>query len=44
MIELATFSRSGLLGLFFGLLVLVVPYRHLFLRPRFLVPLGGVFV
>ena len=32
-IELATFSRSGLLGLFFGLLVLAVPYRHLFLRP-----------
>jgi len=41
-IELATFSRSGLLGLFFGLLVLAVPYRHLFLRPRFLAPLGAV--
>ena len=43
-IELATFSRSGLLGLFFGLLVLAVPYRHLFLRPRFLAPLGAVFL
>ena len=43
-IELATFSRSGLLGLFFGLLVLAVPYRHLFLRARFLAPLGVVFL
>jgi O-antigen ligase len=43
-VELATFSRSGLLGLFFGLLVLAVPYRHLFLRPRFLVPLGAIFL
>ena len=43
-IELATFSRSGLLGLFFGLLVLAVPYRHLFLRARFLAPLGAVFL
>jgi len=43
-VELATFSRSGLLGLFFGLLVLVVPYRHLFLRPRFLAPLGAIFL
>jgi O-antigen ligase len=44
LVELATFSRSGLLGLFFGLLVLAVPYRHLFLRARFLVPLGAVFL
>jgi hypothetical protein len=43
-IELATFSRSGLLGLFFGLLVLAVPYRHLFFRKQFLAPLGAVFV
>jgi O-antigen ligase len=43
-IELATFSRSGLLGLFFGLVVLAVPYRHLFFRARFLVPLGVVFL
>jgi hypothetical protein len=40
--ELATISRSGLLGLGVGLLVLALPYRHLFLRPRFLVPLGAV--
>jgi O-antigen ligase len=44
LVELATFSRSGLLGLFFGLLVLAVPYRHLFLRARFLVPLGAIFL
>ena len=42
LIELATISRSGMLGLFCGLLVLVVPYRHLLLRPRFLLPLAGV--
>jgi O-antigen ligase len=41
-VELATFSRSGLLGLFFGLLVLAVPYRR-FLRTRaLLAPLAGV--
>ena len=44
LLELATFSRSGMLGLLCGLLVLVVPYRHLFVRPRFLVPLGAIFV
>jgi O-antigen ligase len=39
---LATLSRSGLLGLGVGLLVLVLPYRR-FLRSRaLLVPLGGV--
>ncbi len=43
-VELATFSRSGLLGLACGFLVLLVPYRHLFLRRRFLVPLLGIFV
>ena len=42
LIELATISRSGMLGLLCGLLVLVVPYRHLLLRPRFLLPLAGV--
>jgi O-antigen ligase len=41
-IELATFSRSGFLGLFCGLLVLAVPYRHFLLRARFLAPLGAV--
>jgi O-antigen ligase len=38
-VELSTFSRSGLLGVAVGLAVLAIPYRHLFLRPRFLVPL-----
>jgi hypothetical protein len=39
-VELTTLSRSGLLGIFVGLCVLAIPYRHLFLKPRFLVPLG----
>jgi O-antigen ligase len=43
-VELATLSRSGLLGLGCGLLVLAVPYRRHLLRPRFLVPLGVVLV
>jgi O-antigen ligase len=43
-VELLTFSRSGLLGLFFGLLVLAVPYRHMVLRARFLAPLGVLFL
>ncbi len=42
--ELATLSRSGLLGLACGLVVLAVPYRHLLLSARFLVPLGAVLV
>ncbi len=42
LVELSTLSRSGLLGLFVGLCVLAIPYRHLFLKPRFLVPLGGL--
>lgn len=40
--ELATLSRSGLLGLGVGMLVLVVPYRRFLLTARFLVPLGAV--
>jgi O-antigen ligase len=40
---LATLSRSGLLGLGVGLLILAVPYRHFFVRARFLVPVGAVF-
>jgi O-antigen ligase len=40
--ELATLSRSGLLGLGVGMLVLVVPYRRLFLTARFLVPVALV--
>jgi len=40
---LATLSRSGLLGLGVGLLILAVPYRRFFIRARFLVPVGAVF-
>ena len=40
--ELATLSRSGMLGLFCGLLVLAVPYRHLLFTARFLLPLVAV--
>ena len=42
-VELATLSRSGLLGLAVGALVLVLPYRKHLVRPVFLVPFG-VFV
>ena len=41
-VELATLSRSGLLGLAAGLLVLAVPYRRYLVRPALLVPLGAV--
>ena len=40
--ELATLSRSGMLGLAAGLLVLLVPYRRLVLSKRLLAPLAGV--
>ena len=40
--ELATLSRSGIVGLLAGLLVLIVPYRRLFASRRFLLPLAGV--
>ena len=39
---LATISRSALLGLGVGLLVLAVPYGRTFLSARFLVPLAAV--
>jgi hypothetical protein len=39
-VELSTLSRSGLLGLGVGLIVLAIPYWRLLLTPRFLVPLG----
>ena len=42
LMELATLSRSGMLGLFCGMLVLAVPYRHLLFTARFLLPLAGV--
>jgi O-antigen ligase len=42
LLELATLSRSGMLGLAAGLLVLAVPYRRRFVSKRLLAPLGGV--
>jgi O-antigen ligase len=41
-VELATLSRSGLLGLGCGALILLLPYRRHLRRPAFLVPLGAV--
>ncbi len=41
-VELATLSRSGLLGLLVGLLVLAIPYRRYVFSPRLLVPLAFV--
>jgi O-antigen ligase len=41
-VELATLSRSGLLGLGAGLLVLALPYRHKLLSRDLLLPLGAV--
>jgi O-antigen ligase len=41
-VELATLSRSGLLGLGAGLLVLLVPYRHRLASKELLLPLGAV--
>ena len=41
-VELTTLSRSGLLGIAVGVAVLAIPYRHLLLRPRVLVPLGAL--
>jgi hypothetical protein len=40
--ELATLSRSGLLGLACGMLVLLLPYRRKLASKAFLLPLGGV--
>jgi hypothetical protein len=40
--EVATFSRSGALGLVVGLIVLAIPYRRLMVSRRLLVPLGAV--
>jgi O-antigen ligase len=42
LVELATLSRSGLLGLAAGLAVLALPYRHKLLTRELLVPLGAV--
>ena len=43
-VELATLSRSGLLGLGCGALILALPYRRHLRRPAFLLPLGAVAV
>jgi O-Antigen ligase len=43
-VELATLSRSGLLGLGVGLLVLVLPYRSKLLSRELLVPLSASLV
>ena len=43
-VELATLSRSALLGLGCGALILAIPYRRHLRRPAFLVPLGAVAV
>ena len=40
--ELATLSRSGLLGLGVGTLVLLIPYRRRFVSAAVLVPLAGL--
>jgi O-antigen ligase len=40
--ELATLSRSGLVGLAAGLVILAFPYRRLLLSRALLVPLAGV--
>jgi O-antigen ligase len=37
----ATLSRSGLLGLGVGALILIVPYRHYLKTPKLLVPIGA---
>jgi O-antigen ligase len=42
LVDIATFSRSGAVGLIAGALVLVVPYRRLFRSKQFLYPLGGL--
>ena len=42
MAELATLSRSGLLGLLVGALVLLVPYRHLLFSRAAVLPLALV--
>jgi O-antigen ligase len=40
-VEAATLSRSGMLGLVVGALILAVPYRRHLVRPALLVPIGG---
>jgi O-Antigen ligase len=42
LVEFATLSRSGLLGLAVGTLILLVPYRRRFVSAAVLVPLGAL--
>ena len=42
LVDIATFSRSGGVGLIAGALVLVIPYRRFFRSKQFLYPLGGL--
>ncbi len=42
LVLLATISRSAMLGLGIGLLILTIPYGRTFLTARFLLPLAGV--
>jgi len=42
LVQLATLSRSGLLGIFVGLLVLAVPYRYAITSRALLLPLAGI--
>jgi O-antigen ligase len=42
LVQLATLSRSGLLGLIVGLLVLAVPYRSALTSRALLVPVAGI--
>ena len=42
LVEIATFSRSGWLGLGVGALILVIPYRRLILSKQLLYPLGAL--
>ena len=44
LVELATLSRSGILGLIVGLVVLAFPYRHKIFSRQILLPVSGVVV
>jgi O-antigen ligase len=44
LVDIATLSRSGGVGLIVGALVLVVPYRRFFRTRQFLVPIGALTV
>jgi O-antigen ligase len=42
LVQLSTLSRSGLLGVAVGLVILSIPYRRQLVSPALLVPLAGV--